>query len=100
MEKNKIVSLSVMTILAISLFFLTKMVIRDRAYLEPTSPLRFIVFIVEHVFVMFMMIWFVFLDDTYSYVKWAFALSIVTSLMLTSCEVTIFVHRKDLFRFQ
>ena len=59
MEKNKIVSLTVICILLISLFFLSKMVLRERAYLEPTSPLRFTVFILDHVFVMFMMVWFI-----------------------------------------
>ena len=88
-----IVSLSVVSVLLISLFFLSKMVLRERAYLEPTSPLRFTVFIIEHVFIMFMMIWFMFLEDTYGYVKWAFALSLINSLMLTGTEVSIFVHR-------
>lgn len=93
MEKNQIIGTTVVAILLISLFFLIKLNFNEQTYLEPTSPIRFNVFIAEHVFMMFMMVWFTVLKETYEYVRWAFTLSFVIALATTFVELSIFLNR-------
>ena len=97
MDKNKVVGVGVICILLVSMFFLANMLLNEHNCLEPTSPLRFTAFTVDHILMIFMMVWLMFIEEVYGYVQWAFALSLGNSLLLTGTELIIFTQRSGIY---
>jgi hypothetical protein len=60
-----------------------------------SSKLRFMGFLVIHLYIIVMMVIFLMVRHTYSFVKWGFGLSLGTACMGTTIEIILSVYRMN-----
>lgn len=92
-NRNSLIAAGVVFILLLSLFFLVRVTFNDAPYLMQTTIPRLNAFVLVHLILIGMMIWFTMLTQMFQYIRWGFVLSFSVALVITSVEIYVGILR-------
>lgn len=85
LHRNLIITIVVSLCIGLSFYFLMKLDQNGGKSVEPSTSLRFSFFLFYHAYLFLMMVAFIKLRQTYSYVVWLFVNCLIASLSFSLC---------------